>query len=68
MTATERKPRRCGSADGRPRAYPVFIWCRMLDVGSHHSCWLVLQALFMTASVPTATSTNATRTMTKGSS
>ena len=38
MTATERKPRRCGSADWRPRAYPVFIWCRMLDVGSHHSC------------------------------
>ena len=47
---------------------PVFIWCRMLDVGAHHSCWLFLQALFMTASAPTATSTIATRTMTKGSS
>jgi DNA-binding XRE family transcriptional regulator len=35
----------------------------MLDVGAHHSCRLVLQALFMTASVPTATSTIATRTM-----
>jgi hypothetical protein len=26
----------------------------VLDMGAHHSCWLVLQALFMTASVPTA--------------
>jgi hypothetical protein len=30
---------------------PVFMWCRKLDVGAHHPCWLLLQALFMTASV-----------------
>ena len=36
------------------------------DVGAHHACWLLLQALFMTASVLTVTSTTATRTMTKG--
>ena len=44
---------------------PVFMWCRM-DVGAHHACWLLLQALFITASVPTATNTTATRTMSKG--
>ena len=38
----------------------------MLDIGAHHACWLLLQALFMTASVLTVTSTTATRTMTKG--
>ena len=38
----------------------------MLDIGAHHACWLLLQALFMIASVPTVTSTTATRTMTKG--
>ena len=38
----------------------------MLDIGAHHAWWLLLQALFMTASVLTVTSTTATRTMTKG--
>ena len=38
----------------------------MVDVGAHHACWLLLQAVFMTASVLTATSTTASRTMTKG--
>jgi hypothetical protein len=42
------------------------MWCRMLDIGVHHSCWLLLQALFITASVLTATSKTATRTITKG--
>jgi len=36
---------------------PVFMWCRTVDIGAHHARWLVLQTLFMTASVPTATST-----------
>jgi hypothetical protein len=45
---------------------PVFMWCRKLDVGAHHTCWLLLQALFMTASVLTTTSTTATRTIIKG--
>jgi hypothetical protein len=44
----------------------VFMWCRIVDIGAHHECWLLLQALFITASVPTVTSTTATRTMTKG--
>ena len=44
----------------------VFMWCRIVDNGAHHACWLLLQALFITASVPTVTSTTATRTMTKG--
>ena len=44
---------------------PVFMWCRTVDIGAHHACWLVLQTLFMTASVPTATSTTATRRMTR---
>ena len=38
----------------------------MLDIGAHHACRLLLQALFMTASVLTATSKIATRAMTKG--
>ena len=38
----------------------------MLDIGAHHACWLLLQALLMTARVLTVTSTTATRTMTKG--
>jgi hypothetical protein len=42
------------------------MWCRIVDNGAHHACWLLLQALFMTASVLTATSTTATRTMSKG--
>jgi len=37
-----------------------------MDVGAHHACWLLLQALFMTTSVLTVTSATATRTMTKG--
>jgi branched-subunit amino acid transport protein len=41
------------------QTYPVVI-------GAHHACWLLLQALFITASVPTVMSTTATRTMTKG--
>ena len=45
---------------------PVFIWCGIVDIGAHHACWLVLQPLFITASVPTVTSTTATRTKTKG--
>ena len=42
------------------------MWCRILDIGAHHACRLLLQALFMTASVLTVTSKIATRTMTKG--
>jgi len=38
----------------------------MLDMGAHHSCWLVFQALLMIASVLTVTSTTATRTTTRG--
>ena len=49
-----------------PQLCPVFAWWCTLDIGAHHACWLLLQALFMTASVLTATSTSATRTMTKG--
>jgi hypothetical protein len=45
--------------------YPVFMLCRAVVIGAHHVCWLLLQALFITASVPTVTSTTATRTMTK---
>jgi hypothetical protein len=41
------------------------MWCRAVELGAHHSCCPVLQALFMTASVLTAATTNATRTMTK---
>ena len=37
-----------------------------MDVGAHLACWLLLQALFMTASVPTVTSIAVTRTMNKG--
>jgi hypothetical protein len=44
----------------------VFMWCRGVDIGAHHACWLLLQAPFITASAPTATSKTATRTMTKG--
>ena len=42
------------------------MWCRMLLDGAHHSCWLLLQALFMIASVLTAMSMTVTRTITKG--
>jgi len=42
------------------------MWCCKVDVGAHHACWLLLQALFMTASVPTVTSIAVTRTMNKG--
>ena len=49
-----------------PQLRPVFMWWCTLDIGAHHACWLLFQALFMTASVLTATSTTATRTMTKG--
>ena len=45
---------------------PVFMWCRIVDIGAHHACWLLLQAWFMTANVLTATSTTAARTITKG--
>ena len=45
-----------------PQPYPVFMCCRTLDVGAHHACWLLLQALFIIASVLTTMST--TRTMT----
>jgi len=38
----------------------------MVDIGAHHPCWLLLQALFMIASVLTATSARATETMTNG--
>ena len=31
----------------------VLMWCRIVDIGAHHACWLLLQALFITASVPT---------------
>ena len=44
----------------------VLTWCRIVDIGAHHARWLLLQALFITASVPTVTSTAATSTMTKG--
>ena len=33
-------------------AQPVFMWCRKLVIGVHHACWLLLQALFMTARTP----------------
>jgi hypothetical protein len=61
-----------GFRDGRTRLiaetqpYPVFMWCRTVAIGAHHACWLLLQALFITAKVPTATTTTATRIMTKG--
>jgi len=38
----------------------------MVDIGAHHSCWLLLQALFMIASVLMAASARATETMTNG--
>ena len=38
----------------------------MLEFGAHQLCWLLLQALFMTASVPKVTSIAVTRTMNKG--
>jgi len=37
----------------------------MVD-GTHHSCWLLLQALFMIARVLTANNTTAVRTIAKG--
>jgi hypothetical protein len=39
-------------------AYPVFMWFRTVDIGAHHACWLVLQALFMTASAPPTMTTS----------
>src|SRR5262249_52298746 len=45
---------------------PVFMGCCKLDIGAHHACWLLLQALFMTASVPSATNTTATKAITRG--
>src|SRR6516225_6874461 len=48
------------------RTQPVFMWCRMLEVGAHHACWLLLQALFIIASVLTAASTTATKAITRG--
>ena len=60
----------CGSAGERGliagQLCPVFMWCRKLDVGAHHPCWLPLQALFMTASVLTITSTTAMTAITSG--
>jgi hypothetical protein len=44
---------------------PVFIWCRTVDIGAHHTCWLLLQALFMVASALTVASATAMRTITK---
>jgi hypothetical protein len=44
----------------------VFMWCRIVDIGAHHACWLLLQALFIAARVPTVPSTTATSRMTKG--
>jgi hypothetical protein len=38
----------------------------MADIGAHHSCWLLLQALFMIARVLTANSTTTLRTIAKG--
>jgi hypothetical protein len=38
----------------------------MVDIGAHHSCWLLLQALFMIASVLITASARATETMTNG--
>ena len=38
----------------------------MLEFGAHQLCWLLLQALFMTANVLKATNTTATTTITKG--
>ncbi len=42
------------------------MWCRMVDIGAHHVWLLLLQALFMIASVLIVTSTTAVRTITKG--
>ena len=41
-----------------PQLRPVFMWCCTLDIGAHHACWLLLQALFITAIVPTVTEHN----------
>jgi hypothetical protein len=49
------------------QTYPVFMSCRTVVIGAHHACWLLLPALFITASVPTVTSTTATRTMSQPS-
>jgi len=38
----------------------------MLDIGAHHSCWLLLQALFMIARALTANSTTVVRTINNG--
>ena len=44
----------------------VFMWCCKLDIGAHHACGLLLQAVFMTASVPTGTDTAAMAAITGG--
>ncbi len=44
----------------------VFMWCRTVDIGAHHVCWLLLQAWFITASAPTVPTTTVTSTITKG--
>jgi len=46
-----------------PQLCPVFMWCCTVDIGAHHACWVLLHALFITASMPTVTSTTATRTI-----
>jgi hypothetical protein len=38
----------------------------MVDIGAHHSCWALLQALFMIAKALTANSTTAVRTINNG--
>jgi hypothetical protein len=41
---------------------PVFMWCRMLDVGAHQACCPpLLQALFMTVRAPPTMRTIAVR-------
>ena len=42
------------------------MWCLRADTGAHHSCWLLLQALFMIARALTARSTTAAMTIAKG--
>jgi hypothetical protein len=32
----------------------VFMWCCKLDIGAHHACGLLLQAVFIIASVAAA--------------
>jgi len=30
-----------------PQPCPILMWCRTVDIGAHHACWLLLQALFI---------------------